>query len=179
MKEKSLPLNRIWAPWRTTYIRNINAKGCVFCKIFKENKDKKNYILLRSKHCFAVLNIFPYNNGHTLIVANRHVSSLEFLSDKEILDINKLLITVKKALDKTLKPSGFNIGFNVGEASGAGIKNHLHMHLVPRWLGDTNFMSTVSDTKVISQSLAELHKFLKMELSLGNGKTCTKRKKNT
>jgi ATP adenylyltransferase len=164
LKEKSLQSNKLWAPWRMKYIRSINTKGCVFCKIFKESKDKKNYILLRSKHCFAVLNTFPYNNGHTLIVTNKHLASLEALNDDELLDLNKVLITVKQALKKTLKPLGFNIGFNIGEVAGAGIKNHLHMHIVPRWPGDTNFMSTISDTRVISQSLAQLSQHLQKKL---------------
>ena len=133
MKEPYSPLNKIWAPWRLQYVQNIPAKGCVFCKMRKENNDKNNYIFARSGHCFAVLNIFPYNNGHSLIVTNRHVDSLQRLNSEEILDLNKLLNIVTAVLEKILRPSGLNVGFNIGNASGAGIKKHLHMHIVPRW----------------------------------------------
>ncbi|MCK9614562.1 MAG: HIT domain-containing protein [Candidatus Omnitrophica bacterium] len=153
-------MNKLWAPWRITYVSNTRAKGCILCKAFKEKKDKRNLVVLRSKHSFAILNTFPYNNGHVMVVSNRHVSSIEKLKDKEILDINKVLIKMLAALKATLKPAGFNVGINLGKVSGAGIDKHLHIHIVPRWLGDTNFMPVLSDTKIISQSLSELYKKL-------------------
>ena len=150
-------MNKLWAPWRITYVSNTRVKGCIFCKAFKEKKDKKNLIVLRSKHSFAILNTFPYNNGHIMIVSNRHVSSFEKLREEEILDVNKVLIKIISMLKATLKPAGFNVGINLGKVAGAGIDKHIHIHIVPRWPGDTNFMPVLSDTKIISQSLKELY----------------------
>jgi len=150
-------LNKLWAPWRITYVSNARAKGCIFCRAFKEKKDKKNLVVLRSKHAFAILNTFPYNNGHVMVVSNRHVSSIENFKDEEILDMNKVLVTITSALKAVLKPAGFNVGINLGKVAGAGIDKHMHIHIVPRWLGDTNFMPVLSDTKIISQSLSELY----------------------
>jgi ATP adenylyltransferase len=137
--------------------------GCLFCKIAKQKEDKKNYIVLRSKHCFVVLNRFPYNNGHLLIAPYKHTAKLEQLNDQETLDIYKITIKMKKIIQKILHPSGFNIGFNLGEVAGAGITDHIHLHLVPRWSGDTNFMPILSETKIISQSLSDLYNKLKKE----------------
>ena len=157
-------MDKLWAPWRIKYIHQKKTKGCVFCKAHKARTDSKNFIILRSWHCYAILNTFPYNNGHILIVSNRHVRSLERLSDHELLDMNKTLIKVKSVLKKILNPEGFNIGINIGKLAGAGVEKHLHIHLVPRWAGDTNFMPVTADTKLISQSLKELYKKIKKEL---------------
>ncbi|MDD3296656.1 MAG: HIT domain-containing protein [Candidatus Omnitrophica bacterium] len=153
-------MNKLWAPWRSQYIHRRKNPGCIFCQIFREDKDAKNFVLARYRHCFAVLNTFPYNNGHILIVSNRHAGSLEKLKPAEILDMHKLLLTATDSLKKTLKPDGFNIGINIGENAGAGIKDHIHIHIVPRWAGDTNFMPIITDTKIISQSLEELYRLL-------------------
>ena len=151
-------MDKLWAPWRVKYIKKIlkEHKGCVFCRILKERKDKKNYILTRSKYCFSVLNIYPYNNGHTLILPRRHVNDLSKLSKKEREDLFDLLEDTQRLLDKVLKPGGYNIGINVGRVAGAGFPGHVHIHLVPRWHGDVNFMPVVAQTKVISQSLIAL-----------------------
>jgi len=151
-------MDKLWAPWRVTYITKIigKIKGCTFCRILKENRDIKNYIFVRTKYSFAVLNIFPYNNGHTLIVPKRHVKDLEQLSTLERQDLMELLIYTQKITNKVLKPIGYNIGINLGRVSGAGIPGHLHFHVVPRWRGDVNFMAVTADTKVISQSLRVL-----------------------
>ena len=151
-------MDKLWAPWRIKYVSQIKTTGCIFCKAFKEKKDKKNFVVYRSKHCFAILNTFPYNNGHIMIVSNKHVASLDKLTEKEIVDINKVLINMIAKLKKAIKPAGFNVGINLGKVSGAGIDKHLHVHLVPRWFGDTNFMPVLSNTKIISQSLNELYK---------------------
>ena len=150
-------MDRIWAPWRIKYVSQKRPKGCILCKAYRERKDKKNFVIFRSRYCFAIFNTFPYNNGHIMIVSNRHVGSLERLKDPELLDMNKTLVKMKSILKKILKPHGFNIGINIGKPAGAGINNHIHMHLVPRWLGDTNFMPVLSNTKMISQSLNELY----------------------
>jgi ATP adenylyltransferase len=155
-------LNKIWAPWRIRYITQKKAKACIFCQALREKKDKKNFIVLRSKYCFAILNTFPYNNGHVMIVSNRHIKLLEQLNEQELLDTMKTLIKTKSILNKILKPDGFNVGINLGKLAGAGIDKHLHIHIVPRWLRDTNFMPVVADTKVISQSLKELYEKFKL-----------------
>ena len=157
-------MDRIWAPWRIEYVSRKRTKGCIFCKIFREKNDKKNLILFRSQHCFAVFNKFPYNNGHLMIVANKHVDFFDALSDKASSDIIKTLTKVKSILKKTIKPGGFNIGLNVGKIAGAGVDKHLHFHLVPRWQGDTNFMPILASTKLISQSLNDLYKKMKKEV---------------
>lgn len=151
-------MDKLWAPWRIKYVSRGKTKGCIFCKAFKKKNDKKNFVVYRSKYSFAILNTFPYNNGHVMIVSNKHVASLEKLNDEEIVDMNKVLKIMIAKLKKTIKPAGFNVGINLGKVSGAGIDKHLHMHLVPRWLGDTNFMPIISNTKIISQSLTELYK---------------------
>jgi len=157
-------LDRLWAPWRIKYVNRKKQRGCVFCKAFKEKKDKKNFIVLRSKYCFAILNTYPYNNGHVMIVPKKHIKSLEDLTAAELLDMNKVLIKIKSTLKIILNPGGFNIGMNVGKVAGAGIANHIHTHIVPRWLGDINCMPVIANTKVVSQSLEELYIKLKRNL---------------
>lgn len=156
-------MEKIWAPWRVEYISHIarKPKGCVFCNMIKEKKDSKNFIFKRSKHCFAVLNIYPYNNGHVLIVPNRHVKDITKMKAEEKEDFYALLEDVQKLLEKKMNPNGFNIGMNIGKFAGAGFPNHLHFHIVPRWKGDVNFMPVVGNTKVVSQSLQSLYKLLK------------------
>src|SRR3989339_217357 len=148
-------MDKLWAPWRIKYITEDLKKssGCVFCRIVKEKKDKKNFVVIRRNHCFAVLNIYPYNNGHTLIVINRHVNDLDKLNKEERDEFLDLLIETKTLIQKTISPAGFNIGMNLGRVAGAGCPGHLHIHVVPRWAGDINFMPVVSGIKVISQSL--------------------------
>jgi ATP adenylyltransferase len=152
-------MDKIWAPWRVKYITKIlkEQKGCVFCRILKQKKDKANLVLTRYKTCYAVMNIYPYNNGHFLIVPNRHVDDLSKLNREERLELLDLLDDVKAILKKVITPGGYNIGINVGRVAGAGFPGHLHIHLVPRWNGDVNFMPVTADTKVISQSLNALY----------------------
>lgn len=152
-------MNKIWAPWRIAYIKNIKKeKGCLFCRAFKSSQDKKNLVFMRSNHCIAMLNLYPYNNGHILIAPNRHIKYIELLNNEELLDLMATAAKIKTILDKILRPQGYNIGMNLGKIAGAGIDKHLHMHIVPRWSADTNFMPTVSDAKIISQSLDALYK---------------------
>jgi len=156
-------MEKIWAPWRSTYVSKIvkKNKGCIFCKMIKEKKDKGNYIFTRAEHCFSVLNVYPYNNGHILIVPNRHVNDLSKLKRQEREDLFDLLEETKVSLNKVLKPAGYNIGINLGRAAGAGFPKHLHVHLVPRWFGDVNFMPVTGNTKIISDSLKSLYEKLK------------------
>ncbi|MCK4810341.1 MAG: HIT domain-containing protein [Candidatus Omnitrophica bacterium] len=151
-------MQRLWAPWRIKYIEVIGKeKGCVFCKAFKSKEDRKNYLILRTADSLAILNIFPYNNGHLMVACRRHVSDLDKLNQKELFDLISVVKKMNSVLKKVLKPDGFNIGMNIGKDAGAGIDKHLHIHIVPRWKGDTNFMPVCSKTKIVSQSLNDLY----------------------
>ena len=151
-------MDKLWAPWRAKYITKILKinKGCVFCSIAKEKKDKRNYIFIRTRFCYAVLNLYPYNNGHCLIIPFRHIDHLSKLKREEREDLFILLDEVMERLEKILKPGGFNIGINLGRAAGAGFPGHVHIHVGPRWHGDVNFMPVLTNTKVVSQSLNAL-----------------------
>lgn len=155
-------INRLWAPWRKKYIKLKGQKKCIFCQA-KKNKTP-DYVIFKSAYTIAVLNIFPYNNGHTMLSPLRHIGDLSQLKEVEALDLFQSMNKTKLLLDRTLKPDGYNIGINISRNAGAGITGHLHIHIVPRWQGDTNFMTTVYDEKIISQSLDELYKELKRNL---------------
>ena len=152
-------MDRLWAPWRKAYIRPEGArkKGCIFCRIAKSRHDRQEHVLRRTRHAFAVLNLYPYTSGHILILPVRHVKTIDALSDKERLEWLELAVQMEKALHKALKPHGMNLGVNLGRAAGAGIPGHLHLHLVPRWKGDANFMSAVAGVRVISESLDSVY----------------------
>lgn len=154
-------MKEIWAPWRKKYILTKQPKTCLFCKALKENKDRTNFVVERTKFSFSMLNIFPYNSGHLMVAPYRHTKDLKGLSDEELLDLLKLVRYSQSLLDKVLRPQGYNIGINLGKVAGAGITGHLHIHIVPRWAGDTNFMPVISDAKVIPESLDSLCKRLK------------------
>ena len=152
-------MEHLWAPWRTGYIQKISKHSmmrCVFCKILKERRDKFNFIVERAQHNFSVLNIYPYNNGHTLVMPCRHVSDLSHLRKDEKAELFELLESTQALLKKVLKPEGYNVGVNLGRVAGAGFPGHIHFHIVPRWTGDMNFMPVVANTKVMSQSLKVL-----------------------
>jgi len=153
-------MDRLWAPWRINYIRRKKKeKGCIFCRAGKDRAAP--HVIFKTQLSVVMLNIYPYNNGHLLISPLRHLRDISQLEDDEMLDLFKCLARAKKLLRIALKPQGYNAGFNLGHFGGAGIIGHLHLHIVPRWSGDTNFMPVVSDTKIISQSLGELVKRLK------------------
>ena len=153
-------MHRLWAPWRINYVSiKKKPRGCIFCHAQKNNLN--NYVIFKTERSICLLNIYPYNNGHILISPLRHIADISQLKEDEILDIFRSLNRVKVLLNKALKPQGYNIGLNLKRAAGAGIAGHLHLHIVPRWFGDTNFMPSISGTKVISQSLDELSKLLK------------------
>lgn len=153
----------LWAPWRIKFIKSKKQKGCIFCKKIKEKDDKKNYIVYRGKFCFVLLNIYPYNNGHLMVVPYRHISDISKLRKEEEIELFETIKKMVKILKKTHKIQGCNIGINLGKVSGAGIEKHLHIHIVPRWLGDTNFMPIISETKVISESLEKTYNIIKKE----------------
>jgi len=152
-------MDRLWAPWRSKFVGKKKKKGCIFC-LKKSKKDNNRYIVKKSKFSFAILNIYPYNNGHVMVSPYRHIKDLTGLRDDELLDMMVLVRETQRLLEKKLKPHGFNIGINTGEVGGAGYRGHVHIHIVPRWSGDTNFMPIIGQTKVIPQSLKELHRLL-------------------
>ncbi|NJE26730.1 HIT domain-containing protein [Thermococcus sp. MV5] len=151
----------LWAPWRIEYIRSPKHNGCIFCDFPKENKDKERLILYKGKNAFIIMNNYPYNPGHVMIAPYRHVGKWEDLTDEELLEIMKLSQLIIKALKKAMNPDGFNMGVNLGRVAGAGIDDHVHFHVVPRWNGDTNFMPVLTNTKVVPESLEEAYKELK------------------
>jgi len=157
-------LDRLWAPWRMEYVGVDQPEGCIFCSKPVENRDEENLILARSTYAFLMMNLFPYNNGHLMAAPFRHVADLSQLQDDEMLDLMQMVLVGKEALTRAFSPDGFNIGINVGRVAGAGIVDHVHIHIVPRWNGDTNFMPVIADTKVMPQSLAAAYAVLKESL---------------
>ncbi len=153
-------MKRLWAPWRMEYILKSRSPGCFLCDIIRGTDDESNLVLRRGEHCVLVLNRYPYNNGHLMVAPRRHVAGLEDLDDAERLELLTLAAAGCAAL-KTLRPEGFNLGINLGSTAGAGLKDHLHLHVVPRWDGDTNFMAVVAGVKVIPQSLADVWRQLR------------------
>ena len=153
-------MKRLWAPWRKEYVSKNKSQECPFCKKYAEAVDRKNYIIARSAHSFSMLNIFPYSNGHILIAPYQHVDSLAGLTEPELIDLMKLIISSQELLNKALSPQGYNIGINLGETAGAGVVDHIHIHIVPRWGGDTNFMPVIGETRVIPESLESVYKSL-------------------
>lgn len=146
----------LWAPWRMEYIENADkAEGCIFCDKPREGNDRKNLIVFRGKTGFIIMNRYPYNNGHLMAVPYRHTSELASLLDEEKVELFNFLEFSQKVLDEVMRPHGFNIGMNMGRIAGAGIEDHIHFHIVPRWNGDTNFMPIVGHAKVISEALEQ------------------------
>jgi ATP adenylyltransferase len=158
-------MRKIWAPWRVEYIRSEKTKGCIFCQKPEENKDSQNYILLRGKTSFVMLNIYPYNPGHLMVAPFRHLATLDELTDEELFEHFDLVRRGARAIRAAYKPEGFNIGINLGRVAGAGVEGHVHTHVVPRWNGDTNFMPVLSDTRVLPEALASTYAQLKRILS--------------
>lgn len=149
-------MERLWAPWRIEYIKSDKTEhGCIFCNKPKDNKDLKNLILYRGKTAFVIMNYFPYNNGHLMVVPYRHTCEFHELTPEEKLEIMNLLDTCVSLLREDMQAQGFNIGVNLGRVAGAGIAEHVHFHIVPRWGGDTNFMPVTGHTKVISETLID------------------------
>ncbi|MDH5174373.1 MAG: HIT domain-containing protein [Elusimicrobiota bacterium] len=146
----------LWAPWRIKYILGKKEK-CIFCDKVKNDKDKENYVLLRGKNAFVILNTFPYNNGHLMVAPYKHVSDLEGLEENELGEMMGLVKKSTQILKKALNPEGFNVGINMGKVAGAGVEGHIHIHIVPRWGGDASFISTVGDTKIIPESLGDTY----------------------
>lgn len=154
-------MKRIYAPWRSIYLQREQKDGCLFCSILKNEEDQKNRVLYRGEYHYVIINAFPYSNGHVMVVCNRHVEHFSDLSRDESAELAGLVARCEKALLDAYKPGGINVGANLGRSAGAGIVGHLHIHLVPRWHGDTNFMTTVGETRVISEDLLDTYRKLK------------------
>jgi ATP adenylyltransferase len=153
-------LSLLWAPWRAAFLTGPPARGCIFCAAKRARQDRARHVIARGHHVFALLNRYPYNNGHLMIAPYRHVGRLEALQPAEWGEMLTLGRRLLRRLQRTLRPHGFNLGLNLGRVGGAGLPGHLHLHLVPRWNGDTNFMPVLTGTKVISQSLDALYRIL-------------------
>ncbi len=158
-------MDRIWAPWRMELIRQPAPQGCFFCEYAKSDEDEKNLVLERGEYCFVVMNRYPYSNGHLMITPYKHTGDLNSLDIPTRSDIMEYTTRWQQILSQAVKAQGFNIGINVGKVAGAGVDDHIHIHIVPRWLGDTNFMTALGDTKVINQSLIELYHILRKTMS--------------
>jgi ATP adenylyltransferase len=150
----------IWAPWRLDYILGPKDKECIFCTKPRENDDKKNLILYRGRHNFVILNLFPYNNGHLMVVPYKHTNIIEGMDGDEAGEMMRLTQLAVAAVKEVFKPHGFNLGMNLEAAAGAGIDEHIHMHVVPRWNGDTNFMPVVGETRVMPQHIQSTYEAL-------------------
>ncbi len=161
-------MKRLWAPWRMEYILSEEKhKSCLFCDFIKQDKDndRKNLILHRGRHCFVILNRYPYNSGHLMVVPYLHTPTFDGLSDKVLCDFIRTVNKSVGILKEALSPDGFNLGLNFGKVAGAGMEQHMHMHIVPRWTGDTDSMPILSETRVIPEHLKKtynkLSKFFK------------------
>ncbi len=152
--------SQLWAPWRSTFIMQRKARHCFFCKAKRSTDDRRHHVVARGRNVFALLNRYPYNNGHLLIAPYRHVGALSSLTKAEWTNMFHLSQRLLAKLQRRLRAQGFNVGLNLGRAAGAGVPGHLHLHIVPRWNGDTNFMPVLAHTKVVSQSLDELYALL-------------------
>jgi len=161
-------MEKLWAPWRMEYIRNPDRE-CFLCSALKNKNAEEVFILEKMALGFTIMNRYPYNNGHLLIAPVRHIGLVEALNDEEIITVHRLLSRAIIAMSQTIHPDGFNIGINLGRVAGAGLVDHIHYHLIPRWQGDTNFMPVLGDTKVLSEALGQTYKRIKQGLKQLNG----------
>jgi ATP adenylyltransferase len=156
----------MWSPWRMAYITaehegTYEEPACVFCDLPKRADDDRTYILYRGARAFVIMNLYPYNNGHLMMVPYAHVDSLADLDEATLTELMTLAQRSQAVVQERMRPQGFNVGINQGRAAGAGIADHVHMHLVPRWVGDTNFMPVFGDTRVMPQHLDETYALLR------------------
>ncbi len=161
-------MRHLFSPWRSKYISGFKDEtpdhGCLFCSAASSKQDAKNLVLARRDSCFVIMNLYPYNSGHCMVVPYRHTPWLHELARKEHADILETSALVMEALTTVMKPHGFNLGANLGRPAGAGIEQHIHFHVVPRWSGDTNFMPTLADVKVVSEDLRATYRKVRAAL---------------
>jgi len=154
--------HRIWAPWRLPYVKDASKDtDCIFCTKPAEGNDEETFIVHRGERCYVILNTFPYTNGHLMVAPFQHVGRLQDLDAETLAEIIKLAARTTAILDDAYEPEGYNIGFNQGRIAGAGFDSHIHMHVVPRWAGDTNYMPVIADTRVMPQSLEQSYETLR------------------
>lgn len=157
-------MKRMWAPWRMEYLTRNNEEGCIFCEKPAESRDRENYLLYRGQTGYILLNLYPYSNGHLMVAPYQHVASLEGLEPGVLTELMLLVNLSLRVLRRALKPHGFNVGVNIGKAAGAGFVDHVHIHIVPRWQGDTNFMPLLAEARVIPELLDETYERLRVAL---------------
>lgn len=162
-------MKRMFSPWRSQYIASFKnekpRKGeSLFTGILRQNNDKKNLVILRKTHCFVMMNLYPYNSGHLMVIPYRHTAEIAELTAEEHTEIMETTAQMIGILKKVMNPQGFNFGANLGRAAGAGVDDHIHFHIVPRWTGDTNFMPTLADVKVVSEEMRDTYKKIVAEL---------------
>jgi len=153
-------MQKLWSPWRSQYINSLQDEDkskCVFCSILESSNDDENLILTRAKDFTLIMNRYPYNSGHLMVITNKHIANIKELDDKQKSDFLKYVEYAQDILKYVLNPDGFNIGLNIGRAAGAGIENHIHFHIVPRWNGDTNFMPVLAEVKIVSDEMKSQH----------------------
>jgi len=154
-------MKQIWAPWRIEYIQMEKPTECILCEKPGQDNDTENYILYRGDKNFVIMNKYPYNPGHLMVAPYRHIANLEELTEEELHEHFEIVSRGIKVLRQAFNPGGFNIGVNMGKVAGTGIDDHVHTHIVPRWQGDTNFMTVISDIRVVPEALAETYQKLK------------------
>jgi ATP adenylyltransferase len=155
---------RIWAPWRLAYVKDASkgsGEECIFCAKPAEDDDEANLIVHRGERCFVILNLFPYTNGHLMVAPYEHVATLPELDTETVTEMMTMAQQAMRILEEAYEPHGYNLGFNQGRVAGAGVEHHIHMHVVPRWGGDTNFMPVLADTRVMPQTLEQSYATLK------------------
>jgi len=146
-------MDRLWSPWRYRYVSQEAPKECIFCVKVSDTKDAQNFVLLRARHNFALLNLYPYTTGHLMIAPYQHVAALEDADPQTLEEMIRLARLAESSLRTVYQPRGFNIGMNIGECAGAGVAGHLHMHVLPRWPADVNFLTTIGETRVLPEDL--------------------------
>jgi ATP adenylyltransferase len=158
-------MDYLWTPWRYSYITTADkATGCIFCDKPRENDDRKNLIVYRGQHCFVILNAFPYTSGHVMIVPYEHLDELRKVSPAATAEMMSLSQRMETVLRDLYSPDGINLGMNIGRAAGAGVAGHVHMHMLPRWVGDSSFMTVVGETRILPESLETTYDRIKEKL---------------
>jgi ATP adenylyltransferase len=154
-------MDRLWSPWRLAYVTGTSTSSdCIFCDAAAADPERDSLVLVRGRLVYVILNLYPYNNGHLMVVPNRHVGSLAAATADELTEMMRLTRDAEIALSEAYQPQGINVGINIGRPAGAGVLDHVHIHLVPRWNGDTNFMSVIGNTRVLPEALGETKKRL-------------------
>jgi ATP adenylyltransferase len=157
-------VDHLWSPWRYRYITSGPSNpGCIFCTKPAEQRDEEHFVVYRAEHCFVLLNLYPYNSGHLMVAPFAHVATLEECPEEAYVEMSRLGRRAEAILRKVYRCEGLNIGFNIGKCAGAGVAGHIHLHVLPRWTGDANFMSTIGETRVLPEELTESYRKLKAE----------------